>query len=148
MSGPPTGEEPGTARRARDFVARARRAPGAIDEVASEVAATQSRLDETRGALARLEELAWAGREDTRGGVTAVGEEIHALGRRIDELEDQLVQLDGAVASQATALHRAVAAPARRQVALALRDRLGAGPGPRPRAVAFPPCLNTGVFLG
>lgn len=147
MADPDPAEHPGPTQRARDLVARARRTPGVLDDVATEVATQRSALDVLQADLVRLEELAWAGRDDTRGGVTALGDEIHALVEQIDALADSLTRLDGAVASQATALHRAIAGPARHQAAAALRDALGTAPDLDQGLSIFTLCWNHGALL-
>lgn len=144
-------EEQGPTARARRFVGRVRRAPGSIDEVASDLstihAALDAALDTTRHDLARLEELAWAGRDDTRGGVTAVGDELGLLNLRVDDLTERLAQIDAAVSGQAAALHRAIAAPARRAATAALRNDLGEPPELVPGLSVFTLCWNHGSLL-
>lgn len=146
-SAPTVADDPSAAARLRGFVARTRRAPGLIGEVADEVTATHAALDELRAGLARLEALAWAGRDDTRGGVTAVGDELHALDAHLDRLDAEVTRLDAAVEAQATALHRAVAAPVRRAAAAARRDALGPAPDLRPGLSVFTLCWDHGALL-
>ncbi len=138
---------PGAAQRTRAYLGRARRAPGLVDQVAAEVGDTRATLDELRRSLERLEELAWAGQGATRAGVTAVGDELGLVTVRLQDLAQRLAQVDGAVAGHATALHRALAAPARRQAAAALREALGPAPELTPGLSVFTLCWNHGELL-
>lgn len=130
----------GAVERLRGLVDRARRAPSTIEDIGAELA--RSRED-----LRRLEEIAWAGRDDTRGGVAAVGDELHRLRSAVDALAERIDAVDGAVAAHATALHRAVAAPARRAAAAALRERLGPAPRLRTGLSIFTLCWNHAELL-
>ncbi|HYI60642.1 MAG TPA: glycosyltransferase family 2 protein [Acidimicrobiales bacterium] len=149
---PPTPEptpEPaaGGVERARGFVARARRAPGAVDDLARSVEAIGSQLAEVRTALARVEQLGWDGRLDTRGGVEAVGGELHRLRDHVDAVGQQVAALDGTVVAHAAAVRRTVQAPARAAAAAALRERLGPAPDLRPGLSVFTLCWNHGALL-
>ncbi|WCO68429.1 polysaccharide pyruvyl transferase family protein [Iamia majanohamensis] len=138
---------PSTTERARAFLARARQAPNRIDEVASDVAVTQAALDDLGRTMERLEELVWAGRGDARAGVTAIGDELGLITLRIQDLAARVAEVDGAVAGHATALHRAVAAPARSDAAAALREALGPAPEPTTGLSVFTLCWNHGGLL-
>jgi hypothetical protein len=140
-------ETPGAVERARGFVARARRAPGAVDDLARTVEATGSELAEVRAALARIEQLGWDGRHDTRGGVEAVGGELHRLRDHVDAVGERIAALDGTVAAHAAAVRRTVQAPARTAAAAALRERLGPSPELRPGLSVFTLCWNHGPLL-
>lgn len=138
---------PGAVERARGFVARARRAPGAVDDIGRTVDATRGELAEIREALARIEQVAWDGRHDTRGGVEAVGNELHRLRGHVDAVGERVDALDGTVAAHAAALGRIVQAPARTAAAAALRDRLGPAPELAPGLSVFTLCWNHGPLL-
>lgn len=137
---PEEGTPPGAVERARGFVARARRTPATIEGVGAELA-------EVRAALARLEQLGWDGRHDTRGGVEAVGGELHRLRDHVDAVGEQVAALDGSLAGHAAALRRVVDAPARVAAAAALREELGPAPELRPGLSVMTLCWNHGVLL-
>jgi len=146
----PADEEAGPprAQRIRGLVERARRPPPAtLGETGTDGAATQATLIELGATLARLEDLAWAGRHDTQGGIAAIGNHLGHLDRILDDLTQEATRIDAAVAAQATALHRAVAAPARRAAADALRHSLGPAPDLRPGLTVFTLCWNHGELL-
>ncbi|HMJ74379.1 MAG TPA: glycosyltransferase [Iamia sp.] len=143
----PDGPTPGTVERARGFVARARRTPGTVDDLARSVEATGSELAEVRAALARIEQIGWDGRSDTRGGVEAVGTELHRLRDHVDAVGQQVAALDGTVAAHAAAVRRTVQAPARAAAAARLREKLGPAPALRPGLSVFTLCWNHGPLL-
>lgn len=137
----------GRAERVRGFVARARRAPGAIGDVAHDMSAARDAIDGLDVALARVEKLVWAARDDTRGGVTAVGDELHALDRHLTRVAAGFERVDEAIVAQAAALHRAVAAPARAAAARSLTDALGPSPTLEPGLSVFTPSWNHAELL-
>lgn len=143
-------DDPGPASRAervRGYVTRARRAPGAIGDVAHDMTAARDAVGDLGVALARVEELVWAARHDTRGGVTAVGDELHALDRHLARVAVGFERIDEAIVAQAAALHRAVAAPARAAAARALTDALGPSPPLAPGLSVFTPSWNHAELL-
>ncbi|HEX7133354.1 MAG TPA: glycosyltransferase [Iamia sp.] len=144
-----TGDEPtpGRVERARTFVGRARRTPAAVDDLARTVEAAGSDLAEVRAALARIEQIGWDGRSDTRGGVEAIGGELHRLRAHVDAVGEQVAALDGTVAAHAAAVRRTVQAPARAAAAAALRERLGPAPELRPGLSVFTLCWNHAPLL-
>jgi polysaccharide pyruvyl transferase WcaK-like protein len=144
---PPTHEPSGTVERARGFVSRTRRAPGTVDDLARSVEAIGSELAELRAAVARVEQLGWDGRNDTRGGVAAVGDELHRVRAHVDAVGQQVAALDGTVVAHAAAVRRAVQAPARAAAAAALRQRLGPAPDLRSGLSVFTLCWNHGPLL-
>ncbi len=142
---------PGAVARARGFVGRARRVPGTIEELARSREGADARvtgaLDEVRAALARVEQLGWDGRHDTRGGVQALGEELHRLRAHVDAVAERIDALDGAVAAHAAATRRVVEAPRRSAAARTLRESLGAAPELVPGLSVFTLCWNHGPLL-
>lgn len=144
-------EAAGAVARARGFAGRARRAPGAVEDIAHVTEAARAELaaglDEVRATLARLEQLGWDGRHDTRGGVEAVGTELHRLRAHVDAVGEQVAALDGTVTGQAAAIRRTVQAPARTAAAAALRQALGPAPDLRPGLSVFTLCWDHGELL-
>lgn len=137
----------GAAARLRGALGRARQVPRQLHEVSDDLGDAQAARDEVRDALSRLEELAWAGRLDTQGGVDAIGDELHRLHRHLDAAQAGVADLDRALAAQVAALHRAVAAPARTAAADALRASLGPSSTPVDGLSVFVTCWNHGVLL-
>ncbi len=150
-SGQPGADQPGAVARARGFAGRARRTPGTVEDIARATEAARAELhaglDEVRATLARLEQLGWDGRSDTRGGVEAVGSELHRLRAHVDAVGEQLAALDGTVTGQAAATRRTVQAPARAAAAAALRQALGPAPELRPGLSVFTLCWDHGELL-
>lgn len=140
-------DDPKAVERARGFVARARRAPATVDDLARTVGAAGSELAEVRAALDRLEQLGWDGRHDTRGGVEAIGGELHRLRAHVDAVGEQVAALDGTVAAHAAAVRRTVQAPVRAAAAAALRQSLGPAPELHPGLSVFTLCWNHGPLL-
>src|SRR5690606_1159881 len=115
--------------------------------VSRSVEAIAAELAEVRAALARVEQIGWGGRDDTRGGLAVVGGELHQLRDQVDAIEEQVAALDGTVIAHGAAVRRTVQAPARTAAAAALRERLGPAPELRPGLSVFTLCWNHGPLL-
>lgn len=126
--------------RARRVAGRVRRAPATLEEIAHQ-------LEELTAALARVEQVAWDGRHDTRGGVEAIGTELHRIRDHVDAVGEAVAALDGTVIGQAAATRRTIVSPARTAAAAALRQQLGPAPALRPGLSVFTLCWDHGELL-
>jgi len=140
-------DQPGPATRAREYASRARQAPAAVAAASAELAALRAALDTLRHELGDLRHRSDTSLDDLQARAQALDDAATGWVEGLARLDHGLSEVDVAVEAHATALLRAVAAPARAAAARALHEALGPPTTLRPGLSIFTLCWNHGELL-